>query len=137
MFERQRKWIPSLRVFFSKCLSILESQKAIESYPEKAETAHPETFFYRRKVFDLRSSASPHSRLPKSIKMLLSKISFQVHKIAIYHLNHDFYSILFEYWKGETHEMVWRHSRLWRWLEIWWHFQHTFLLPWNEKCLVD
>lgn len=70
-------------------------KKQLSPIQRRQNLLPPETFFYKRKVFDLRSSAFPHSQLPKSIKMLLSKISFQVHKIAIDHLNHDFYSILF------------------------------------------
>lgn len=81
--------------FSAKNFQCWRLKKQVSPIQRREKLLPPETFFYRRNVFDLRSSASPHSQLPKSIKMLLSKISFQVHKIAIYHLNHDFYSILF------------------------------------------
>lgn len=39
-----------------------------------------------KKVFDLKNLAAFIPWFPKSIKMLLSKIKFEVHKNVIYHL---------------------------------------------------
>lgn len=73
-----------------------------------------------KKVFDLTKLYFLLLFVSNIYKMLLGKINFQVYKIVIYHLIHDFYSLRFYCWKGETYEMVWKHLWLWRWIK---HFQ--------------